>query len=85
MAAEHELSRDADGQPVVLCHAASAFEADAIVALLTAHGIRADAQHRPLEDQFPTLFSKEGTPVWVATSDLAEARALLDAPPDPEM
>lgn len=80
MAAEHQL-KPHEEEPVVLCHAASAFEADAIVALLRAHGIGADAQHRPFEDAFPTLFSRAGTPVWVPAANVEEARALLEARP----
>jgi hypothetical protein len=67
---------------VVLLRARSRFEADATVALLTAHGLRAYAAHRQLEDVFPTLFSREGTAVMVRADELEQARALLDAPSD---
>jgi len=68
-------------EPVVVTRAETPFEADAVVALLRAHGIAADAQHRPFEDVFPTLFSKGGTPIWVPAADAEEARALLEARP----
>lgn len=73
-----------DEPTVVVTHAESAFEADMLVALLETNGIRATAQHRPLEDQTQTLFSKRGTPVWVRAEDLVTAQGLLDAPPEPE-
>lgn len=73
------------GEPtVVVTHAESSFEADMIVALLETNGVKATAQHRPLEDRTQTLFSKRGTPVWVRAEDLVTARGLLDAAPKPE-
>jgi hypothetical protein len=73
---------DADDRVVVLTHADGAAEADAIVAVLTAHGVPAYAAYRRLEDVFPTLFSSEGTAVMVRAADLDEARTILASTPD---
>jgi hypothetical protein len=77
------VSGDVADRVVVLLHAPSPFEADTIVALLEAHGIRAHAAHRHLEDVFPALFSHDGTTVMVREADLARAGDLLASEPRP--
>ncbi|MCZ7527098.1 MAG: DUF2007 domain-containing protein [Acidimicrobiia bacterium] len=83
MSAERDDRDDryADDRLVPVALAGSRVEAETVVALLEAHGIRAFAQHRDLEAVFPTLFSQPGTPVLVRQRDAPEARALLDATP----
>ena len=71
-----------DDKIVVAGYASTASEADTIVALLEANGIRAIAQRRQLEDVFPTVFSHEGVAVLVREDQLDEARAFLRAPPE---
>ena len=68
---------DADNEIVVLTHADGSAEADAIVAVLDAHGIKAYAAYRRMEDVFPTLFSTDGTAVMVRADDVEEARQII--------
>lgn len=76
MATEHDRVVT-DDDLVVVTRTETPFEADALVAILEADGLRAYAAHRRLEDIFPTLFSEDGTAVVVRADELERARTIL--------